>query len=87
MSPLKISLSLKITRRVRPLRARFPVQAGAWLCVGLRPIPRCARDQHFVLSCALRAGRSSLQGATLRRRRFVPDTRLDRPSGAFNWGF
>jgi hypothetical protein len=36
-----------LTRKVSPLRARF---------VGLRPIPRCARDQHYVLSCALRAG-------------------------------
>jgi hypothetical protein len=64
-----------LTRKVSPLRARF---------VGLRPIPRCARDQHCVLSCALRAGRSSLQGTTLRRRRFAPDTRLVRPSDAFN---
>jgi hypothetical protein len=37
-----------------------------------------------VLSCALRAGHSSLQGTTLRRRRFAPDTRLVRPSDAFN---
>jgi hypothetical protein len=73
-----------LTRKVSPLRARF---------VGLRPIPRFARDQHYVLSCALRAGpaqagawfcRSSLQGTTLRRRRFAPDTRLGRPSDAFN---
>ena len=73
-----------LTRKVSPLRARFPAQAGAWLCVGLGPIPRFARDQHCVLSCALRAGRSSLQGTTLRRRRFAPDTRLVRPSDAFN---
>ena len=38
---------MRRTRRVSPLRARF---------VGLRPIPRCARDPHCVLSCALRAG-------------------------------
>jgi len=31
--------------------------------------------------------RSSLQGATLRRRRFAPATRLDRPSVVFNCGF
>jgi hypothetical protein len=64
-----------LTWKVSPLRARFVV---------LRPIPRCARDQHCVLSCALRAGRSSLQGTTLRCRRFAPDTCLVRPSDAFN---
>ena len=31
--------------------------------------------------------RSSLQGSTLRRRRFAPATVLARPSGAFNCGF
>jgi len=50
-----------------PLRGRIPkgapappyaVAHAASSLVGLRPIPRYARDQHCVLSCALRAGRA-----------------------------
>jgi len=40
--------------------------------VGLRPIPRCARDQHCVLSCALGL--------------VAPDTRTAAPSDVFNRG-
>jgi len=87
LDTLSFQPSLDLTDWLRSLHARLTAQTGAWLCVVLRPIPRCARDQHCVLSCTLRAGRSSLQGATLRRRRFAPDTRLDRPSVVFNCGF
>jgi|GEM_PF-5974591 len=54
--------SLYLTDGVRSLHARLTAQTCAWLCVVLRPIPRCARDQRCALSSALLAGRSSLQG-------------------------
>jgi hypothetical protein len=37
------------------MRREFPFSPPG-PSVGLRPIPRYARDQHCVLSCALRAG-------------------------------
>ena len=52
-----------VTGGVRPLRTRWRIRAGAWLC------------------------RSSLQGVTMPRPRFVPPTRPNAPSGAFNCGF
>ena len=56
LDTLSFQPSLDFTDWMRSLHARLTAQTGAWLCVVLRPIPRCGCRP--ALSCALRAGRA-----------------------------
>lgn len=81
-----ILLSFELVSWVSLRRGRFAAQASGWLCMAVAAIPRCARGQRCVLSCAPRAGCSFSQGATtLRCRRFALATTLGRPLAAFKF--